>query len=108
MFVNTFPAVLWFLCSLCSDGVQEWAGNGAMVGAIKGCTGVEPTIVGKPSPLMIDYIVDKYSVERCGCSPCRLLYHHRHRLPYRITRVITTPQGWVSEAIFSKGRGTYV
>lgn len=43
---------------------QEWAGNGAMVGAIKGCTGVEPTIVGKPSPLMIDYIVDKYSVER--------------------------------------------
>ena len=44
--------------------VQEWAGNGAMVGAIKGCTGVEPTIVGKPSPLMIDYIVEKYSVER--------------------------------------------
>ncbi|CAN0082760.1 unnamed protein product [Ascophyllum nodosum] len=43
---------------------QEWAGNGAMVGAIKGCTGVEPTIVGKPSPLMIDYIVDKYGVER--------------------------------------------
>eukprot|EP00904_Undaria_pinnatifida_P004698 jgi/Undpi1/14229/HiC_scaffold_9.g03878.m1 len=43
---------------------QEWAGNGAMVGAIKGCTGVEPTIVGKPSPLMIDYIVEKYSVER--------------------------------------------
>ncbi|CAM9169372.1 unnamed protein product, partial [Laminaria digitata] len=42
---------------------QEWAGNGAMVGAIKGCTGVEPTIVGKPSPLMIDYIVDKYNVE---------------------------------------------
>lgn len=36
-----------------------------MVGAIKGCTGVEPTIVGKPSPLMIDYIVEKYSVERC-------------------------------------------
>ena len=35
-----------------------------MVGAIKGCTGVEPTIVGKPSPLMIDYIVDKYGVER--------------------------------------------
>jgi len=27
---------------------QEWAGNGSMVGAIKGCTGVEPTVVGKP------------------------------------------------------------
>jgi len=36
-----------------------------MVGAIKGCTGIEPTIVGKPSPLMIDYIVDKYDVKRC-------------------------------------------
>lgn len=41
-----------------------------MVGAIKGCTGVEPTIVGKPSPLMIDYIIQKYGAERCGpgCS----------------------------------------
>ena len=39
---------------------QEWAGNGAMAGAIKGCTGREPTLVGKPSPLMIDYIVEKY------------------------------------------------
>mmetsp|Transcript_33378 Transcript_33378/g.87899 ORF Transcript_33378/g.87899 Transcript_33378/m.87899 type:complete len:354 (+) Transcript_33378:20-1081(+) len=43
---------------------QEWAGNGAMTGAIKGCTGREPTLVGKPSPLMIDYIVDKYGCER--------------------------------------------
>jgi len=43
---------------------QEWAGNGAMVGAIKGCTGREPTLVGKPSPLMIDYIVSKYQVDR--------------------------------------------
>jgi len=43
---------------------QEWAGNGSMVGAIKGCTGVEPTVVGKPSPLMIDYLVDKLGVDR--------------------------------------------
>lgn len=43
---------------------QEWAGNGAMTGAIKGCTGKEPTLVGKPSPLMIDYIVDKYGCQR--------------------------------------------
>jgi len=43
---------------------QEWAGNGAMTGAIKGCTGREPTLVGKPSPLMIDYIVDKYGCNR--------------------------------------------
>mmetsp|Transcript_6776 Transcript_6776/g.20552 ORF Transcript_6776/g.20552 Transcript_6776/m.20552 type:complete len:348 (-) Transcript_6776:217-1260(-) len=43
---------------------QEWAGNGAMVGAIKGCTGREPTVVGKPSPLMIDYIIEKYHVTR--------------------------------------------
>jgi len=43
---------------------QEWAGNGSMVGAIKGCTGQDPIVVGKPGPLMIDYIVDKYSIER--------------------------------------------
>lgn len=43
---------------------QEWAGNGAMAGAIKGCTGREPTLVGKPSPLMVDYIVEKYGCNR--------------------------------------------
>jgi len=43
---------------------QEWAGNGAMVGAIKGCTGQEPIVVGKPSSLMVDYIVDKYGFDR--------------------------------------------
>lgn len=43
---------------------QEWAGNGSMVGAIKGCTGKEPTVVGKPSPLMIEYLESKYGVKR--------------------------------------------
>lgn len=43
---------------------QEWAGNGSMVGAIKGCTGQEPILVGKPSSLMIDYIVSKFGVSR--------------------------------------------
>lgn len=42
---------------------QEWAGNGTMVGAVKGCTGVEPELVGKPAPLMIDYIADKYGIK---------------------------------------------
>jgi phosphoglycolate/pyridoxal phosphate phosphatase family enzyme len=43
---------------------QEWAGNGAMVGAIKGCTGKEPLVVGKPSGLMIDYLVEKFNMDR--------------------------------------------
>mmetsp|Transcript_14586 Transcript_14586/g.20614 ORF Transcript_14586/g.20614 Transcript_14586/m.20614 type:complete len:371 (-) Transcript_14586:173-1285(-) len=43
---------------------QEWAGGGSMVGAIKGCTGREPTVVGKPSPLMIDYLCDKFGFDR--------------------------------------------
>jgi 4-nitrophenyl phosphatase/phosphoglycolate phosphatase len=43
---------------------QEWAGNGSMVGAIKGCTGQEPTVVGKPSPLMIEYLESKYGMDR--------------------------------------------
>lgn len=43
---------------------QKWAGNGSMVGAIKGCTGKEPTVVGKPSPLMIEYLEKKYGLDR--------------------------------------------
>jgi len=43
---------------------QEWAGNGSMVGAIKGCTGKEPTVVGKPAPLMIDYMEKKFGLDR--------------------------------------------
>mmetsp|Transcript_15326 Transcript_15326/g.16612 ORF Transcript_15326/g.16612 Transcript_15326/m.16612 type:complete len:274 (+) Transcript_15326:296-1117(+) len=43
---------------------QEWAGNGAMVGAIQGCTGKQPIVVGKPSPLLVDYLVDKYHINR--------------------------------------------
>lgn len=43
---------------------QEWAGNGSMTGAIKGCTGREPTVVGKPSPLMIEYLETKYGMDR--------------------------------------------
>mmetsp|Transcript_67362 Transcript_67362/g.152425 ORF Transcript_67362/g.152425 Transcript_67362/m.152425 type:complete len:94 (+) Transcript_67362:163-444(+) len=35
-----------------------------MVGAIKGCTGKEPTLVGKPSPLMVDYLEFKYGFDR--------------------------------------------
>jgi 4-nitrophenyl phosphatase/phosphoglycolate phosphatase len=35
-----------------------------MVGAIKGCTGQEPIVVGKPGPLMVDYIVSKYKYQR--------------------------------------------
>jgi len=42
---------------------QEWAGNGTMVGAVKGCTGMEPNVVGKPAPLMIDYIAEKYGIK---------------------------------------------
>merc|ERR1719191_2342099 len=41
---------------------QEWAGNGSMTGAIKGCTGKEPIVAGKPAPLMIDYIAEKYGI----------------------------------------------
>jgi len=43
---------------------QKWAGGGAMVGAIKGCTGKEPILVGKPSPLLIDYITEKHRIDR--------------------------------------------
>lgn len=43
---------------------QEWAAGGAMVGAIKACTGREPILIGKPAPLLIDYILSKHNVAR--------------------------------------------
>eukprot|EP00168_Porphyra_purpurea_P010009 TRINITY_DN245_c0_g1_i6.p2 TRINITY_DN245_c0_g1~~TRINITY_DN245_c0_g1_i6.p2 ORF type:complete len:121 (+),score=40.73 TRINITY_DN245_c0_g1_i6:908-1270(+) len=64
--INENPGCLFIATNL--DAVthltdaQEWAGNGAMVGAIRGCTGKEPIVVGKPSSLMIDYIVGKYGM----------------------------------------------
>lgn len=35
-----------------------------MVGAIKGSTKREPTVVGKPAPFMLDYIANKFKVRK--------------------------------------------
>jgi phosphoglycolate phosphatase len=43
---------------------QEWAGNGAMVGAIKGSTKQEPTVVGKPAEFMLADIAKKFGLKR--------------------------------------------
>ena len=43
---------------------QEWAGNGSMVGAIKGSTKREPFVVGKPAPFMLDYIANKFGIKK--------------------------------------------
>eukprot|EP00976_Prorocentrum_cordatum_P107814 1194714-Prorocentrum_minimum.AAC.2 len=41
---------------------QEWAGNGSMVGCIKGSSQKEPTVVGKPAAFMLDYIKNKFGL----------------------------------------------
>jgi phosphoglycolate phosphatase len=43
---------------------QEWAGNGSMVGAIRGSTKQEPTVVGKPSDFMLGNIAEKFNLRR--------------------------------------------
>lgn len=43
---------------------QEWAGNGSMVGAIKGSTKQEPLVVGKPSEFMLADIAHKFGLRR--------------------------------------------
>jgi len=43
---------------------QEWAGNGSMVGAIKGATRQEPTVVGKPAEFMLADIAKKFNLKR--------------------------------------------
>ncbi|CAM9171432.1 unnamed protein product [Ectocarpus fasciculatus] len=42
---------------------QEFAGAGAMVNAVIGCTGLRPVITGKPSRFMIDYLIDVHGIE---------------------------------------------
>jgi len=59
LFIGTNPDAVTHLTD-----AQEWAGNGSMVGAIKGSTGQEPTIVGKPSGFMLDYIAETFGYER--------------------------------------------
>ncbi|CAK9222450.1 unnamed protein product [Sphagnum troendelagicum] len=43
---------------------QEWAGGGAMVGAIKGSTKKEPLVVGKPSTFMMDYLASEFQISK--------------------------------------------
>lgn len=43
---------------------QEWAGGGSMVGAIKGSTKREPTLVGKPSSFMLTNITEAFGLQR--------------------------------------------
>jgi len=43
---------------------QEWAGNGSMVGAIRGSTKRDPIVVGKPAEFMLANIAEKFGLER--------------------------------------------
>lgn len=40
---------------------QQWAGGGAVIGALRGCTGREPVLVGKPSSFLIEHIFAKHT-----------------------------------------------
>ncbi|CAN6483157.1 unnamed protein product [Victoria cruziana] len=43
---------------------QEWAGGGSMVGALRGSTQKEPLVVGKPSTFMMDYLANKFGIQK--------------------------------------------
>ncbi|XP_028785150.1 phosphoglycolate phosphatase 1B, chloroplastic-like isoform X2 [Neltuma alba] len=43
---------------------QEWAGGGSMVGALSGSTQREPLVVGKPSTFMMDYLANKFGIQK--------------------------------------------
>lgn len=61
MFIGTNPDAVTHLTD-----AQEWAGNGSMVGAIRGSTKREPIIVGKPNGFMLDNIASKVRLWRVG------------------------------------------
>ncbi|CAM6127776.1 unnamed protein product [Calypogeia fissa] len=43
---------------------QVWPAGGTMVGAVKVSSGREPTVVGKPSTFMMDYIANKFQISK--------------------------------------------
>lgn len=43
--------------------LQEWPGAGCMVAAMCGSTEREPTVVGKPSTFMMDFLLEKFNIE---------------------------------------------
>ncbi|KAF7142326.1 hypothetical protein RHSIM_Rhsim05G0164500 [Rhododendron simsii] len=43
---------------------QEWAGGGSMVGALVGSTQREPLVVGKPSTFMMEYLANKFGIQK--------------------------------------------
>lgn len=43
--------------------LQEWPGAGCMVAAVCGSTQREPTVVGKPSTFMMDYLLRRYQID---------------------------------------------
>jgi phosphoglycolate phosphatase len=59
LFIATNPDAVTHLTD-----AQEWAGNGSMVGAIKGSTKREPTVVGKPAEFMLANIADTFGLRR--------------------------------------------
>jgi len=59
MFIGTNPNAVTHLTD-----AQEWAGNGSMVGAIKGSTKREPVIVGKPNGFMLDNIASTQGIDK--------------------------------------------
>ncbi len=59
------PCTLVLSCiHVCACVLQEWAGNGSMVGAIAGSTQREPIVVGKPSQFMLDNIAHKFGLRK--------------------------------------------
>ena len=59
LFIGTNPDAVTHLTD-----AQEWAGNGSMVGAIRGSTKQEPVIVGKPNGFMLDNIAATLGIEK--------------------------------------------
>lgn len=45
-------------------GAQEWAGAGAMVGAVEGSSQKEPVVVGEPSPFLIEFLASKFGISK--------------------------------------------
>jgi 4-nitrophenyl phosphatase len=50
------------------EGGEVWPGAGSIVAAVEACSGVEPTVIGKPSPLIARTVLDML-----GLAPERVL-----------------------------------
>jgi phosphoglycolate phosphatase len=84
---------------------QQWAGGGAIIGALRGCTGRAPVLVGKPSSVLINHIFARHAdvdADRICMVGDRLNTDILFGLDHNLTTLLTLSGVTKEKQLFSK------